>query len=149
MERVGADDHPLSTAGRSSLLPTASGRIPNQAGISFSEHRIHYQNRTPSASLIQSAVRSVLDDATPSTVVSDDRSEEGSFVDGDPVASRYSSSPALHSLQIERLPPIPDEQDRKRFIVSSASFGLLQPSLPHTVVSYCIFLRFRWYERAA
>lgn len=122
MERVSADDHPLSTVGRSSLRSNATGpgRAASQAGTSNSEHRTHahYQSRTPSASLIQSAVRSVLDDATPSTIVSDDRSEGGSFVDVDPVASGYSytSSPALDSLKIERLPPIPDTQDRKRFI---------------------------------
>ena len=131
MERVGADDHPLSTVGRSSLLSETTagttGRVGRQMGTSFTEHWYHYHTRTPSASLIQSAVRSVLDDATPSTIVSDDRSDEGrSYVDGEHFTSAYFPSPALDSLQVERLPPIPDEQDRKRFIVSSVFFPFQQ-----------------------
>lgn len=122
MERVGANDHPLSSFSASTAGGGRSSLLSNTAN-----------SRTPSASLIQSAVRSVLDDASPSTIVSDDRSddsEEGaeSFVDGNRVTpNKYypgknknndSSTPTLESLQMQQIPPIPDEQDRKRFIVS-------------------------------
>lgn len=112
MERVRDDDHPLSSRGRPPFLSISTTTSQG----SYHQQRSNY--RTPSASLIHSAVRSVLDDATPSSIVSDDRSEGESFVDGDLVTPKTASSPALESLQIERLPAIPDEQDRKRFIVS-------------------------------
>ncbi len=114
MERVGDDDHPLSTRSRPPLLSISTT-------ISQGSYNQRSNYRTPSASLIHSAVRSVLDDATPSTIMSDDRSEGESFVDGDMVTPKHTDSPELESLQIERLPPIPDEQDRKRFIVSVGS----------------------------
>lgn len=115
MERVRADEHPLSSAtpGRASFSSRTESRNRNHASSS----------RTPSASLVRSAVRSVLDEATPSTIVSDDRSEGGSFVDGDLVTLNQTRSPTLASLQTQRLPPIPDEQDRKRFIVSSGELA--------------------------
>eukprot|EP00934_Nitzschia_sp_Nitz4_P009283 Nitzschia sp. Nitz4//scaffold4_size323378//124331//127668//NITZ4_000651-RA/size323378-snap-gene-0.414-mRNA-1//1//CDS//3329553372//9273//frame0 len=69
---------------------------------------------TPSAALIHSAVRSVLDDATPSTIVSDDKSDVGSFADSG--RSPLYDTPTLASLRTKAVPPIPDEQDRRRFI---------------------------------
>lgn len=59
------------------------------------------------AELVQSAAKSLLDAST--SLVSDDESCIG----------RQSSSPmaALRSLETETLPALPDEQDRKRFIV--------------------------------
>lgn len=77
---------------------------------------------SPAAYLIQSAARSMFDEATPDTAVSgvsDDESDSDSIVDG-----RYGS---LRSVDLSRLsslqhrteqPAIPHEQDRKRFIVS-------------------------------
>ena len=59
------------------------------------------------AQLVQSAAKSLLDTST--SMVSDDESSVGG----------HNSSPrtALKSLETETLPTIPDEQDRKRFIV--------------------------------
>jgi hypothetical protein len=63
------------------------------------------------ALLIQSAARSILEETSPSTAVSDDEScAEGSRA--------LSPSPTLSSLQMKTLPAMPDEQDRKRFVVS-------------------------------
>jgi hypothetical protein len=65
------------------------------------------KSRTSAASFIQTAARNVLDDAS-----QDD--------DVDSVApgqrKRDPLSPSLRSLQTKRVPPIPDEQDRKRFV---------------------------------
>lgn len=108
MERVLDDDHPLSSKG-------SSTRLSISTTISQGSYQPRSNFRTPSAALIQSAVRSVLDDATPGSIVSDDRSDGGSFLD-DPVNRHNFFSPGLESLQIEPLPPLPDEQDRKRFI---------------------------------
>lgn len=91
MERVGFDDHPLS------LSPTKNAT--HRSNISLSRQAAC----SPAASLIQSAARSVLDDL------------KASSNDGRATISP-SSSPALQSLQIETLPAIPDEQDRRRFI---------------------------------
>lgn len=67
------------------------------------------------ASLIQSAARSIMDETSPSTAVSDDEScEKGSFT----ARQALSPSPTLSSLQMKTLPAMPDEQDRKRFVVS-------------------------------
>jgi hypothetical protein len=67
------------------------------------------------ASLIQSAARSIMDETSPSTAVSDDESDtEGSFS----ARAALSPSPTLSSLQMKTLPAMPDEQDRKRFVVS-------------------------------
>jgi hypothetical protein len=76
---------------------------------------------SPAASLIQSAARSMLDDATPDTAVSavsDDISERGSYADGNLGNLRKTAvSPTLASLRhTKKIPAIPDEQDRKRFI---------------------------------
>jgi hypothetical protein len=66
------------------------------------------------ALLIQSAARSVLDDNSPITAVSENGScEEDSFTD-----RASPPSPTLSSLQMKTLPAMPDEQDRKRFVVS-------------------------------
>ena len=80
------------------------------------------ESRSPAASLIQSAARSILDNdaATPSSVVSDRDRESYSCADGNlgnnNTARTRQSKPSLHSLQIETLPALPDEQDRKRFV---------------------------------
>ena len=129
MERVAEDDHPLA--------PAAPLSISTNHG--HQQQQLHHRSyRTPSASLIHSAVRSVLDDATPnSTIISDDQSETSAArLPGDyTVSPRFwtnsqqqqqqqqqeASSPTLESLQMERIPPIPDKQDRKRFIVSTGS----------------------------
>lgn len=110
----------------------------------------YYHDRSPTASLIQSAARSVLDEATPDSIASDggyeyeyeynqyDKysahrnkyddaddadndsigSESLSCADGNLGSLRKPSSPNLLSLQMETLPAIPDEQDRRCFIVS-------------------------------
>lgn len=59
------------------------------------------------ASLIQSAARSILDDSPPGT-------------DGDSCSNGQRSTPSLtlQSLQTRIVPAMPDEQDRKRFLVS-------------------------------
>jgi len=60
------------------------------------------------AELVQSAARSLLD--TSATLLADDDSTKGE-------EPSPSSSAALASLQTEKMPALPDEQDRKRFIV--------------------------------
>jgi hypothetical protein len=103
MERLVAEDHPLSSPGNN---------------IDHSTIFRNSQQRSPAASLIQSAARSILDDGTPSTAVSVDGSESCSGADGTFGPSRTSASPTLSSLQIETIPALPDENDRKRFVVS-------------------------------
>jgi hypothetical protein len=84
-------------------------------------------HRSPAASLIQSAARSILDDATPSTAGADDSSESG-FAFSVPRLNYHSNSntptipPSLQSLQVETLPALPDEQDRKRFLVRTRTY---------------------------
>ena len=99
--------------GNSNNLSTAPSRNAEQvrqprAGV-----------RSPAASLIQSAARSVLDDLTPSTIVSDDVSDDESescCADGALGLLKPSGSPTLRSLQKKIPPALPDEQDRRRFI---------------------------------
>ena len=86
----GVTNHPLADAGaerESSTVVSASSSY--------------------AAELVQSAAKSVLDAST--SLVSDDET----------CIDRQSSSPmaALRSLETETLPALPDEQDRKRFIV--------------------------------
>eukprot|EP00980_Cylindrotheca_fusiformis_P003151 scaffold721_cov131-Cylindrotheca_fusiformis.AAC.41 len=79
------------------------------------------QYGSPAASLIQSAARSMLDDATPDTAVSglsDDESDPSSVADGKLGNLRSVTAPMLSSLEhMKELPAIPDEQDRRRFLV--------------------------------
>jgi len=148
MEPVVDDDHPLAIEKSTVRSPLSISTSVSATPYSSLKQRQqeqqqqqHYRSyRTPSASLIQSAVRSILDDATPSsTIVSDDQSETS----GVPFSGEYSASPrfwsqnqqtphqrplhessssssppTLESLKTEPIPPIPDKQDRKRFIVS-------------------------------
>lgn len=106
-------------AGREMLTPSRAGNDSSSDDQRGTHYPQHYLARTPSASLIKSAVRSVLDDATPSSIMSDDRSDDGSCVDGETALPKFSSSPGLTSLRMETLAPIPTEQDRRRFIVSN------------------------------
>lgn len=79
---------------------------------------------SPAAYLIQSAARSMLDEATPDKVsgVSDDESDSDSIVDGRYGSLRSVNSSRLSSLQHQTdQPAIPNEQDRKRFVVSFTS----------------------------
>ena len=111
MEKVDADDHPLSS---SSVTHRASKSL-------FSESRSDPGRiQSPAASLIRSAARSILDDATPNTAFSDDESESLSCADGNlgNLGKISIASPSLSSLRIQKMPALPDEQDRKRFIVS-------------------------------
>ena len=69
--------------------------------------------------LIQSAARSVLDGTTPtSNPMSDDGTEYSPTRSTKPV-------PTLESLETKPIPPMPDEQDRKRFIVSKENAARL------------------------
>jgi hypothetical protein len=121
MERVVAEDHPLSSP-ENNIGHSAIFRSNSEPGPS--------QQRSPAALLIHSAARSILDDGTPSTAVSDDGSESYS-------GARIPSSPTLASLQIETMPALPDEKDRKRFVVSI--FSLLDFEAKRA----CIFSDFR------
>lgn len=126
MEHVDQDEHPLALENEEASplvdpLYVSTNNDDDDAGVSLQPQSHFRSYRTPSASLIQTAVRSVLDDATPSTIISDDQSE-ASFVNGGSASPGFrkkkETSPTLESLQKEKLPPMPDEQDRKRFIVS-------------------------------
>jgi hypothetical protein len=70
------------------------------------------------ASLIQSAARSIMDDTSPSTAVSEDGSYDHSFTAAHSSATNETySDTTLRSLQMKTLPTLPDEQDRRRFVV--------------------------------
>jgi hypothetical protein len=118
MERNGTEDPPSS---RSSSTVSSGNAI--RWNISREQPR---QYGSPAASLIQSAARSMLDDATPETAasgVSDDESDSCSLAEGKLGNLRSAFSPTLSSLQhMKELPAIPDEQDRRRFIVRCAAF---------------------------
>lgn len=76
---------------------------------------------SPAATLIQSAARSMLDEATPDTAVSgvSDGESDSEVVDGRYGRLRSVDLSTLSSLQHRTdQPAIPNEQDRKRFIVS-------------------------------
>lgn len=102
-----------STTPHSQASPVGDDSPRNQrlfGGI----QRVNTNIQSPSVSLIQSAVRSILDDATPSTILSDDNSDHPRNKAG----STNSFFPSLESLRMERPPPIPSDQDRKCFLVS-------------------------------
>ena len=127
-ERV--TNHPLQSRSNSPLLPipnqivtskvvttppTARGEVESTSTHSSLTTTIN------TASLIQSAARSVLDSVyTPtSTNVSDDEDEAENDDEGGARQKQNISIPTLESLQKEALPALPDEQDRKRFVVST------------------------------
>jgi hypothetical protein len=132
MQKVEHDDHPLSTTFSSSTAQQQQQQQQQQAQV-----------RSPTASLIQSAARSILDGGGGGGGANqrtngdgDDESDScRSIADGHrrPTKSKnnnknnissysyshsHSSSPRLSSLQVETMPALPDEQDRKRFVVS-------------------------------
>jgi hypothetical protein len=124
MERVVAEDHPLSSPNltNNNLTSTNTNNNNNNNNSNTGHSDIFSSNsdsgRSPAASLIQSAARSILDDGTPSTAVSDDDSEGCRSAYGTLGSSRPPASLTLASLQMETMPALPDEQDRKRFVVS-------------------------------
>ena len=114
-DRGSGNTHNEPSNQQSNMVPERTNRFISATTSSDSE------TRSPAASLIQSAARSILDNetATPSTIVSDDASENFSCADGTlgkRNTRRGHFAPSLNSLQIETLPAIPDEQDRKRFV---------------------------------
>ena len=116
MERIIVDDHPLAEVRDLEVLSPQT----SPPGAAQNRHRPQHYDGTPSAELIQSAARSILDEATPNSAISKDRSVEGESFANDEAGFSHTFYPALESLLVERVPPIPDEQDRKRFIVSAA-----------------------------
>jgi hypothetical protein len=74
------------------------------------ETTIHSVPEINTASYIQAAARSILDGSPSGTNVSDDDSCSNGH--------QNSSSLSLESLQKQVAPAMPDEQDRKRFLVS-------------------------------
>jgi hypothetical protein len=86
--RIPTRMHPFSTPGRR-----------NEASSTISS--------LDTASLIQSAARSILDSRSPETDMSD-TDDERSFCSND--------VPALRSLETRTVPALPSEQDRKRFV---------------------------------
>lgn len=148
MERVADDTHPLANSPAPASIST---NVATPSSSLQSQGHSQRSYRTPSASLIQSAVRSVLDDITPtSTIVSDDQSEASFIFPSDSPSLRFGKNkqapPTLESLQMEKIPPIPDAQDRKRFIVSvtigtpSRKLNLsLSPSIPYGI--FCVLRR--------
>ena len=141
-------DHPLkSRCGSPVVVPENILTVEAAETGSTSVTSTHCSSLTTTintASLIQSAARSVLDNTPASTNVSDDEYEydeesqsgdyysyntyddddsRSSCADGSSSRRRRSrqqrvASPTLRSLQRETLPAMPDEQDRKRFVVS-------------------------------
>ena len=134
-ERV--TEHPLQSRGNSPLqetlvvpkqiVTTSKGASPPSRGeVESTSTHSSLTTTVNTASLIQSAARSVLDSVyTPtSTNVSDDE-DEGENDQERKRQQRHMAIPTLESLQKESLPAMPDEQDRKRFVVSRIlSFNL-------------------------
>ena len=147
MERIHVEDHPLSSSWNTNnpTLHTANstddcshdsyrdrGRrdthneTNQQSNVAQERTNRFISNttssdsdtRSPAASLIQSAARSILDNdtATPSTTVSDDASENFSCADGT-LGSRGHFAPSLNSLRHTTMTKIiPEESDRKCFV---------------------------------
>lgn len=99
-EERGVSEHPLMTAPPSSS-DEAAKQESSCAGASASS--------SYAAELVQSAAKSLLD--VSNSQVSDDESLGGHHA---PLSSPVAT---LRSLQTEKLPALPDEQDRKRFLV--------------------------------
>ena len=127
---------PSATPQQPQQDPNPSSRNSSEVGSSSQNQQHH---RSPAASII----RSILDDATPSTaavsedydeLARDDDSESG-FAFSVPrhdASSSFSTPtipPSLQSLQVETLPALPDEQDRKRFLVSEGGEKIICVSL--------------------
>ncbi|KAL7575719.1 hypothetical protein ACA910_003053 [Epithemia clementina (nom. ined.)] len=88
--------------------PLRGGRRKNGSSASNASSQASSNDHTNL--LIQSAARSVLDGASQSsTPMSDDGSESA-------LTASIKPAPSLESLETKPLPPMPDEQDRKRFI---------------------------------
>lgn len=110
----------VTTSKASSNSPTGNGEVESTSTHSSLTTTIN------TASLIQSAARSVLDSVyTPtSTNVSDDEDDD----ENDEELrrqQRHLPIPTLESLQKRSLPAMPDEQDRKRFVVSKVGCCIL------------------------
>lgn len=99
----------LQTPPRAKLEHVTAHPLSEEAGSTAS-------SSINTASLIQSAARSILDGSSPETHVSDDDSCSNGH--------RNTPSLTLQSLQARVVPAMPDEQDRKRFLVSSRSTDL-------------------------
>lgn len=131
-ERV--TDHPLKSRSNSPLVVVPSQIIavtaknssavattpPGEVDSTSTGTHSSLTTTINTVSLIQSAARSVLDSVyTPtSTNVSDDEDDE---CDAEKRRRQRQNLPipTLESLQKQSLPAMPDEQDRKRFVVSS------------------------------
>ena len=111
-ERTDTDSNNPAGTGRFSFrTPRRLGRTRLSSSTSSSRSQVASSNAHTNM-LIQSAARSVLDGTSPnSTPLSEDGSEYASSASSKPV-------PTLQSLETKPIPAMPDEQDRKRFIVS-------------------------------
>ncbi|CAB9528307.1 Transmembrane and coiled-coil domain-containing protein 4 [Seminavis robusta] len=114
-ERVTA--HPLQSRGNSPLVPDqiVARRKPQSPCEEGSMSSYSSLTTINTASLIQSAARSVLDSVyTPtSTNVSDDENDDD---EGHASMRSQYEAPTLDSLKREALPALPGEDDRKRFV---------------------------------
>jgi hypothetical protein len=98
MDEARSDDERAGGVERGVSLVDEHVGVEHESSVSAS-------SSSYAAELVQSAARSLLD--TSATLLSDDE-------DSGPSPS---SSAALASLQTEKMPALPDELDRKRFIV--------------------------------
>jgi hypothetical protein len=111
--------HPLQHEPPSPFLGSSSG-----SSITFSSHT---SSSVDTASLIQAAAKSILENSNEASCVASDDEDRHNFLSN--MDTGYVStededsdrSPALQSLQREKLPTVPDEQDRKRFVGCLAS----------------------------
>lgn len=118
-------DHPLKSRSNSPLVPNHIVTTSKSGGV-FSTGEAESQSMGShsslttinTASLLQSAARSVLDSVyTPtSTNVSDDEDDENDDMARERRKEQQAGRPTLESLKKEALPAMPDEQDRKRFV---------------------------------
>ena len=91
-------------------------RIQAAPSLDHAESECSAASSSYTASLLQSAAKSVLDTSTQSVVSDDDDDilSDGSNDDG--IAEQLKGSATLKSLKTETLPALPNDQDRKRFI---------------------------------
>lgn len=109
--------HPLQKEPQSPFLGSSSG-----SSLTFASHT---SSSVDTVSLIQAAAKSILEDSKDASISDDEDgrnlfSDSGRSHSSNEDANRW-RSPGLQSLQKEKLPALPDEQDRKRFLGCLAS----------------------------
>jgi hypothetical protein len=118
-----------SESRRATMSSTTSHTTPRRRGGSTISDSSR-PSQIDTNMLIQSAARSLLDGTSPATTPFSNYGSE--LAEGK--LSRV--TPTLRSLETKRLPPMPDEQDRKRFIVSRFLKERFLKEIPRPLLSF-------------